>query len=271
MREKTHRVCSQNRLLWYGRPANPQYWQDYFTNQVTPAYYESTRKLDLKNHELGKVLLQELNHSGKHLEAGCGLGYWVVALNQHGFSVEGIDFAEALIAEMKKIEPEMPVRHGNALAIDCPDETYDTYLSFGVVEHRIEGPEPFLVEAHRVIKTGGKLILSVPGFGPLRQLKGRLGCYRDDIQDEAFYQYGFSKAELLSIVEQTGYRLKMSRFIFLDRLLQEEVSFYRKLSHYSHLRQMRKLILAPFSGLDGHMLLVVGEKISRPTESTKTP
>lgn len=261
-RENTRRIHSQERLLWYGRPADPAFWEDYFANQIHTSYFEEARKLDLKNHELGKVLLEELNRNGRHLEAGCGLGYWVAVLRHHGFNIEGIDFSAELIKKIKQVEPELPVRYGNALAIDCPDQEYDSYLSFGVVEHRYEGPEPFFREANRVTKAGGKLILTVPGFGPLRMLKARLGCYRDDIQGCEFYQYAFSKGELISLLERSGFRPKRCRFIFLDRLLQEEAQAYRKIIHYSHLKRLRKLVLKPFSGVDGHMLLVVSEKVS---------
>jgi SAM-dependent methyltransferase len=259
-RENARRVYDQQRLCWYGEPAEPEYWATYFAKNITSSYYQSARKLNLQEHELGQVLIEELHKEGKHLEAGCGLGYWVAALRQHGFDVVGIDYSESLVAKIRQIEPRLPVRFGNALAIDCPDEAFDGYLSFGVVEHRLEGPEPFLKEAYRVVKPGGKLILTVPGFGPLRQLKARLGAYRDDIHGCEFFQYGFTQTELLGLIEQAGFRPTLAKYIYLDRLLQEEIPGYRRITHYSHLRPLRRMILAPFSGLDGHMLLIVGEK-----------
>lgn len=259
-RKNARRTELQKRLFWYGKPAEPGYWHNYFASNITASYYEGARALNLQEHELGRVLIQELDRDGQYLEAGCGLGYWVAALRQQGFDVVGIDYSESLVAEIRQIEPNLPVRFGNALAIDYPDETFDGYLSFGVVEHRLEGPEPFLKEAYRVVKPGGKLILTVPGFGPLRRLKARLGAYRDDVQGYEFFQYGFTKTELLSLVEQAGFRPTLAKYIYLDRLLQEEIPGYRRITHYSHLRPIRRMILAPFSGLDGHMLLVVGQK-----------
>jgi SAM-dependent methyltransferase len=259
-RKDVRQIRSANRLRWFGNPANQEYWFEYFAKKITAAYYLSARTHNLQVDDLGKVLLEELNSSGKYLEAGCGLGYWVTALRQYGFDVEGIDYSESLVAEVKKLEPNLSIQFGDALAIDCPDGTFDGYLSFGVVEHRQEGPEPFLKEAYRVVKQGGKLILTVPGFGPLRQFKARLGAYRDDIEGYQFFQYGFTKTELLDLVEQAGFRPRFAKYIFLDRLLLEEVLPYRKITHFNHLRPVRKFILAPFSGIDGHMLLVVGQK-----------
>lgn len=255
-----YQVQGANRLRWFGKSANQNYWFNYFAKNLTADHYRNARKLNLSADDLGKVLLGELNLDSQYLEAGCGLGYWVAALRQHGFDVVGIDYSESLIAKVRQIEPNLSVRFGNALAIDYPDETFDGYLSFGVIEHRLEGPEPFLKESYRVVKPGGKLILTVPGFGPLRRLKAMLGAYRDDVQGCEFFQYGFTKTELLSLVEQAGFRPTLAKYIYLDRLLQEEIPGYRRITHYSHLRPIRRTILAPFSGLDGHMLLVVGQK-----------
>jgi len=259
-RDTARRVWDGKRLLWYGEPADPQYWTSYFAKHVTLSYFEGARKLNLQEHDLGQVLVKELNKDGKHLEAGCGLGYWVAAMRHWGYDMQGIDYSAPLVAEVKKLEPDLPLAFGNALAIDCPDETFDTYLSFGVIEHRQEGPEPFLKEAWRVVKPGGKLILTVPSFGPLRRLKARLGLYRDEVKGYEFYQYGFTITELLGLVEQAGFRPRLARYIFLDRLLQEEIPGYRWITKYSRLRPLRGLALAPFSGRDGHMLLVVGDK-----------
>jgi SAM-dependent methyltransferase len=247
-------------LFWYGQAPDPDHWARYFEKNITQATYDQARRLNFQGHDLGRVLVEELDQGGTHLEAGCGLGYWVAALLQRGYDIHGIDFSSALIDQVKNIEQYLPVAFGDALAIDCPDESFDTYLSFGVVEHRLEGPEPFLREASRVVKPEGKLILTVPGFGPLRQFKARLGAYRDDIQGYSFYQYGFTKTELLNLVAQAGFQPGQVKYIFLDRLLQEELPGYRRIVHYSHLRRIRKPILSLFTGVDGHMLLVVGKK-----------
>jgi len=85
---------------------------------------------------------------GFHLEAGCGAGYWVAALKHHGFNIEGIEYAHELVDLVHSVRPQLPVRYGDALAIDRPDNHYDSYLSFGLVEHPFEGPKPFLAEAY---------------------------------------------------------------------------------------------------------------------------
>ena len=87
----------------------------------------------------------------------------MIALRARGFKhIEGIDWGERTIGIVKKVYPDLPVKVGDATRVDVPDDHFNAYLSLGVVEHRQEGPEPYLAEAFRVLKPGGYAFISVP-------------------------------------------------------------------------------------------------------------
>jgi SAM-dependent methyltransferase len=172
-----HRHVSRGRMAWYGEPGDERYWYNYWKARLTPDYYASAETLSLRDDELGRILLKYMPVHGLHLEAGCGAGYWVAALCSRGMQIEGIEYARELVEMVHAANPQLPVRWGNALAIDRPGDYYDSYLSIGVVEHRVEGPEPFLAEAYRVLKSGGRIIITVPFYGPLRRLKSFLARF----------------------------------------------------------------------------------------------
>ena len=50
-------------------------------------------------------LLGKIEKNYKILEAGCGYGQWVIALNQLGFKIKGVDIAESTLKRIKKIYP----------------------------------------------------------------------------------------------------------------------------------------------------------------------
>ena len=255
-----HRYVSEGRIVWYGEPGDEHYWYEYWKARLTPGYYTAAETCDLATDELGKVLLGVMPQQGLHLEAGCGAGYWVAALRHYGLMIEGIEYADSLVDLVQSVNPQLPVRQGNVLNIDRPDNHYDTYLSIGVVEHRLEGPEPFLSEAYRVLKPGGKIVVSVPYFGPVRMLKNRLSLYDRKRPGLPFFQYGFTREEFVNFLQKAGFVIEEVRVLYAHRLLIEEIDFYRWALSKPGGHFIRKCAESVLQNRDGHMLLVVGRK-----------
>ncbi|MFO7661422.1 MAG: class I SAM-dependent methyltransferase [Chloroflexota bacterium] len=254
------RYIEARRIRWHGEPAEESFWFDYWKHLVTPAYFRRAESIDLAKDELGRILLDEMNADGVHLEAGCGAGYWVAALRQNRLNTIGIEYSRDLVKMVKDIYPQLPVSYGDALAIDCPGETFTSYLSFGVVEHRIEGPEPFLLEAFRVLIPGGKLIVTVPHLGPVRQAMFHLGRYSSTPPQEPFFQYGFSISEFSELVRKSGFIVDYTCPLYIHRLLLEEIGLFRWLSNRRGSGYWRPFVNRIFRRMDGHMLLCVGHK-----------
>jgi SAM-dependent methyltransferase len=252
------RHVAQGRMAWYGEAGDERYWLAYWKARLTPDYYVQAEALSLRDDELGRVLLEYMLAGGLHLEAGCGAGYWVAALQAKGMRIEGIEYARELVEVVREANPRLPVRVGEALAIDRPDCTYDTYLSIGVVEHRAAGPEPFLAEAYRVLKPGGKIIIVVPFYGALRNLKQRLSLYDGEAPALPFFQYGFGRNELRLLLEKAGFDVLYAQPLYAHRLLQEELWGYDWL--VARVLLMKRLAEWLLNKWDGHMLLMVGGK-----------
>jgi SAM-dependent methyltransferase len=152
---------------------------------------------------------QYLPRKGRILEAGCGLGQWVLALRARGYEAEGVEWSTKTVDEVRRLVPDLPIRAGDVRQLDVPDGYYAAYISLGVVEHVREGPESFLQEAHRVLTPGGVILIAVPRFHVLRRLKARLGMYPSPCDGTRFYQYAFTHGEFLSLLSR--YRFKVER------------------------------------------------------------
>lgn len=74
------------------------------------------------------------------------LGY----INAHG-----IELGISAVAHINKRFPELKIIQGDILRMPYPHEEFDLILSFGVVEHFMEGLELPLSRLNEVLKPGG--------------------------------------------------------------------------------------------------------------------
>jgi SAM-dependent methyltransferase len=195
------------RILYYYREADANFWDDHWEKQITKIYYKKYEAGSLD--EIAPFIEKYLHNDDVILEAGCGTARYIVALRSRGFyNVQGIDWGPKTIKKVKSVYPDLPIKVGDATDIRMMNNFCDGYLSLGVVEHREDGPEPFLLEAFRVLKPGGYSFITIPYINPLRNLKRCLGFYRKiNDTNTIFYQYAFSKFEFRKFLEKTGFEI----------------------------------------------------------------
>lgn len=95
---------------------------------------------------------------GKVIELGSGEGYGIRVLAPHASEYLAIDKFESLLPEAPNVRFQkilLPSLEGIA------DNSFDFAVSFQVIEH-IKADREFIREIHRVLKPGGKLLLSTP-------------------------------------------------------------------------------------------------------------
>lgn len=190
------------RLAWYRGDADGDFWNRNWRSGLTPEFYGRYRQGALG--EFAGIFPRFLPRQGRILEAGCGLGQYVVALRARGYAAEGVDMAAETVAAVKALVPDVPIDCQDVTRLPVPDGSYSGYISLGVVEHRWEGPEPFLIEAYRVLKKGGIGVFTVPHFHVLRRLKAAQGRYAGPLPVAPFYQFAFTAAEFTALLRQAG-------------------------------------------------------------------
>ena len=148
------------------------------------------------------------------LEGGCGQGQLVHALCYQGYQAVGVDFAEKTVHMIQEAVPDLNVRVGDVRHLSIPDETFDGYLSVGVIEHFWEGYAPIISEMARILKIGGFLFISFPYMSPLRKLKAMLHFYptmgfqEAKCKQNAFYQFALNQDSVVNDLRQYGFVLK---------------------------------------------------------------
>ncbi len=97
------------------------------------------------------------------LDCGCGAGQYVQALLDRGVDARGIEFDCVKVARFAREHPEWAsnVRTGDIEAMEFPDEVFDVVLLNEVLEH-VTDERRALAEIHRVLRTGGVLVVFSP-------------------------------------------------------------------------------------------------------------
>lgn len=170
-----------------------QYWNYIYT---TPAknleYWTPTRRFD-KAFDLVK-------DGDKFIDIGCGVGV-LTRMIQRGKKCEvwGTDISDEIIRNNLVDDPDTQYLVGYAgEQKDLPSEYFDVVFSGEVIEH-LDTPEKLFEEAYRILKPGGKLIIT---------------CPKDDSVKSPEHLWYFNKEDLTKFYTDAGF--KIPEFIDLD-------------------------------------------------------
>lgn len=121
-------------------------------NSLVNAYYERPAMLALAGEVTGRHIL----------DAGCGAGPLTAALRERGAAVTGIDSSAAMLAlARQRLGEDVSLKLVDLRdPLPFDDETFDDIVS-SLVLHYLQDWGPALGELRRVLKPGGRLIVSV--------------------------------------------------------------------------------------------------------------
>ena len=157
---------------WYQALAeitnDKHYWTfmnyGYLDPEVPPLELESQDELRRHQVQLYRHLLEPVQVEGKELlEVGSGRGGGAehVARCLNPASYTGLDYSENAIALCQSIhqQPNLQFVHGDAEMLPFPEDTFDVVLSVEAT-HCFASNVRFLTGAHRVLRPGGRLLLT---------------------------------------------------------------------------------------------------------------
>jgi SAM-dependent methyltransferase len=189
-------------LAYYSVAADREFWNEHWGGHTVEELLAIARTSPLTD-----LIVSALPRTGVVLEAGCGLGQYVLLLRERGWAAIGVDWSRDALASARRVSPA-PLAAMGLTALALRDGAVAGYVSLGVVEHDPAGPDGILAEARRVLAPDGTLVISVPYVNGLRRLGARWIRRQNRALQAAggkFYQYAFTRAELLGALARHGF------------------------------------------------------------------
>lgn len=200
------------------------------TSEDWDTYWSQTtidRELKIvKTDGLNPIFKKYLKKDGINIEAGCGLGKWVVSLAKSKYNIIGLDTYVKGLHQLKSYDKNLELMASDVAEMGLKDNSIDAYISLGVVEHFEEGPQKPLAEAYRTVKPGELAFIEVPYDSPVRRLMRLFNKIKVTVKLPAkilveglglrpkrelpkmkFYEYRYTTDELKGFVTEAGFEI----------------------------------------------------------------
>jgi SAM-dependent methyltransferase len=143
------------------------------------------------------------------LDVACGAGFGLEMLVQAGAHAIGVDYDGSSLSEVLRAQPGARLIRGDATCLPLTDACVDLVVSFETIEH-VPDAGALVAEIRRVLKPGGRLVLSTPnrGFGPPAHHTGNPFHIREFTADELcdLLQQSFNDVQLYGQRPSEAYR-----------------------------------------------------------------
>jgi SAM-dependent methyltransferase len=130
-----------------------------------------------------QFLLARVNRGDRVLDLGCGDGWMTAELARAGAAPTGVEVAQAAVDRARGRHPELDLR---LAPLDGPlpikDSAYDAVWASEVIEH-VADTARWLSEIRRVLRPGGRLLLTTPNHSRLRLLVAGIEPYSEPLGD----------------------------------------------------------------------------------------
>jgi SAM-dependent methyltransferase len=192
-------------------PAPAEFWDAKYEREEIACSPDQGR--EYMAHNIWKILKKYLKSKGRYLDAGCGVGGWMMFLKSQGYRVEGCDITPRTIIRIKQYDPALKVQVAGILKLPYLSQSLDGVLAIGVLEY-VENKVPeAMAEVRRVLKPDGIFFIEVPIlnalrffiYAPLKQLEKGVRLLQG--KQPVFAHYFFTRRELVRVLEQQGFRV----------------------------------------------------------------
>jgi 2-polyprenyl-3-methyl-5-hydroxy-6-metoxy-1,4-benzoquinol methylase len=180
---------------------------------------------------------------GSILDVGCGAGFFLRALKEGSWQKFGVEIGEEAARAAKRLLMNGQIFHGTLSEAAFADHSFDVVTFWSSLEHTNE-PRQTLIEARRIIKPGGTVIVQVPNAASYQAELFKSGWFA---LDAPRHRYHFTPESLQRVLQEAGFGIYQTTFhskAHNSHALRQSLKF--KLWQRSPLHRAAFLLAIPF-------------------------
>jgi len=173
------------------------------------------RRLSQETHRVR--FFRRAKRSGRLLDIGCGMGYFLAVCRDWGYEVEGMDISADSVAYVRD-NLKIPVAVGTVDGIDYPPASFDVITMWHFLEHAPD-PQLYLQKTQKWLKPGGLLVVDVPNY---TATDARYAWQKWKGWHLPFHLYHFTPETLCGLLAKHGFRT-IRRKSYLSESVKEKL------------------------------------------------
>ncbi|HZZ26618.1 MAG TPA: class I SAM-dependent methyltransferase [Pirellulales bacterium] len=195
----------QEHPICWTRELSSRFW-DFYSRKPTLTYFSA----EVSNGIINNVLRNGVPLRGKVLDFGCGRGDLLQNLTNRRIACEGADFSPESAREVERKLRGNPYFRGvtiiDGIPTQLPGNSVDVLFCIETVEHILDDELlPSMQEIHRLLRSGGYLIVTTPNDEDLDKNKilcPECGCIYHTVQ----HVRSWSKDSLEAYLSPLGFK-----------------------------------------------------------------
>ena len=176
------------------------YYDQSYTSGLYKVFTDAQQMKDLTSKQRLKEIMP-YTEKGSWLDVGCSNGVFVQAAIENGIKVEGIDISYVAVEQGK--QQGLPL-YCSSIETFEPEHNYDVLTAFDILEHVLD-PYNFLYAARKLLKAGGKVVLTTPNrASAIAKAMGKGWSFY--IPEE--HMHYFHPYSIIRLFERTGFKIE---------------------------------------------------------------
>jgi SAM-dependent methyltransferase len=184
------------------RNLEPYYAEEYWGEGGVEATDENWIRRD-QRHRTG--FLARFRGRGAVLDVGCGLGFFLRALDANRWDRHGVEPMPVPYREAAQALGPNRVHNADLISAQLPSGRFDAITFWDSLEH-LPNPRAILQEGARLLRPGGMILIGLPNFGGYQARHFGQDWFGLSLPHH-FYHY--TRSTLTKLLENCGFRVRV--------------------------------------------------------------